>query len=859
LVLLSCQLREPFVALAEAAKHPWKGYFFGIPIKQRFIFRTGEKAMTSLKAALSALLMLISPALLAQTPGPLLPMPLVSGDKPANVVATAPGENNFAEKSALSGQQPLLNFPLPNLTPYNAAITSVFDHSMNAPYHPDNVVVAYTGEEGRIEFGKSTAVDFGFGALYGFKNAGDTEFVVNGNFKGAGSGLKYLEYDGHPGFDFNTKYDANQNGILEADEAAGVVEVLAAASGKVVKADMQDYGTLKIDHGNGYVTAYLHLSKFLVAVGETVPPGKIIGKSGGTGKDGKLNAFPNHLHFEVRFNDKPVDPYGWAGQQKDPYLNFHPEARNTNLWLGAAPSWARTYNGSANAIDAAYVVAADRDGNIYVAGQSQGKNSGYDIVTIKYNSAGTQQWIASYDGPGHGNDGATDIAIDPFGNVVVTGFSYGGFSSDSDYVTIKYNPAGVRQWVARHNGTANARDFATALAIDGSGNIYVTGYSYNYNSYNNWSHHYGTIKYNPSGAQQWIRTYHFNRDGATSIAVDKMGNVYVTGVSGSGAGTWDYATVKYNSSGVEQWVVRYNGEGNDEDWGAALALDSQANVYVTGYSKGNGSGFDAATIKYSSSGIAQWVARYNGPSNADDKTYKIRLDGAGNVYVAGVRINNNFDYLTIKYNSAGQQKWVAQYNGAGDGKDTPSGLSIDSQGNVYVTGWSMSAGSGFDCTSIKYNALGLMQWYATYNGTGNSNDYANAMTLDSQGSLYIAGRANNSGSGDDFVLLKYGKNSFPTSVRTMEFSSARNYVLRQNYPNPFNANTTIEYGLSKEGFVTLKIYDMLGREVVALVKERQKPGTHQVTWNANTSPTGVYLYQLQAGEFVDTKKLVLLR
>lgn len=196
--------------------------------------------MTILKITLSALLMSIVPALLAQTPGQLLSLPLVNGGSSANVRVTAPEPDNFSASFVFSGPQPFLSFPLPNLTPYNAAITSVFDHSMNAPYHPDNIVVAFTGEEGRIEFGKSTAVDFGYGALYGLKNISDTEFLVNGNFKGAGSGLKYLEYDGHPGFDFSTKYDANQNGILEADEAAGVVEVLAAASGKVTKADMQD-------------------------------------------------------------------------------------------------------------------------------------------------------------------------------------------------------------------------------------------------------------------------------------------------------------------------------------------------------------------------------------------------------------------------------------------------------------------------------------------------------------------------------------------------------------------------------------------------------------------------------------------
>lgn len=477
-------------------------------------------------------------------------------------------------------------------------------------------------------------------------------------------------------------------------------------------------------------------------------------------------------------------------------------------------------------------------------------------MTIKYNLAGTQQWTARYDGPVHGDDVATGIAIDPVGNVVVIGDSYGGFSSESDYVAIKYNRFGAQQWAARHNGAGSARDLARGLAIDGMGNIYVTGYSDGGSSR---GHDYGTIKYNPSGVQQWISIYHFSGDGATAIAVDLSDNIYVTGVSGGGPGKWDYATIKYNAAGMEQWVMRYHGEGNDEDLAGWLVLDSQANVYVSGYSRGNGSGFDYTTIKYTSAGTTQWVSRYNGAGNGDDYPYDLGVDGVGNIYVTGKSTNDNADYATIKYNSNGKQEWVARYNGTGNGEDIASSLRIDSQGNVYVSGWSMGAGFGFDCVSIKYNALGFMQWYAAYNGTGNSNDYANAMILDSQGSFYIAGRANNSGSGDDYVLLKYGKSSPPTSVHATDLSNARSYVLQQNYPNPFNAATAIQYELPREAFVSLKIYDMLGREVASLVNNRQQAGFYHVNWDASTQPTGIYLYRLQAGEYVDAKKLILLR
>jgi len=98
-------------------------------------------------------------------------------------------------------------------------------------------------------------------------------------------------------------------------------------------------------------------------------------------------------------------------------------------------------------------------------------------------------------------------------------------------------------------------------------------------------------------------------------------------------------------------------------------------------------------------------------------------------------------------------------------------------------------------------------------------------------------------------------------LETLSTDLPTHFVLNQNYPNPFNPTTTINYSIPKESFVTIKIYDLLGKEVATLVDEFQKPGTYnyQLSISNYQLSSGVYFYQLQAGNFIATKKLILLK
>jgi hypothetical protein len=419
-------------------------------------------------------------------------------------------------------------------------------------------------------------------------------------------------------------------------------------------------------------------------------------------------------------------------------------------------AWVKLYNGSGNYLDEAYAIAVDSSGNVYVTGKSYGDNWTYeDYATIKYYPNGDSVWARRYNGPGDITDKACAIAIDDSGNVYVTGYSWGGLSGD-DYATIKYYPKGNTAWVKRYNGPGNGHDEACAIAVDEYGNVYVTGGSWGGGSSND----YATIKYYPNGDTVWLRRYNGpgnGHDGASAIAVDGFGNIYVTGASEGIGANYDYATIKYYPNGDTAWVRRYNGPGYDYDYAHAMTIDGSGNIYVAGQSIGTGTQHDYTTIKYDSSGNELWVRRYNGPGNSNDQIYAMAMDGSGSVYVTGQSygVGSGYDYATIKYYPNGDTAWVRRYTGPAYDYDCASAITIDGSGNAYVTGQSIGTGTQHDYATIKYDSSGNEFWIRRYNGPGGSYDYARAITVDGRGNVYVTGGTYGSVLYLDYATIKY--------------------------------------------------------------------------------------------------------
>ncbi len=530
----------------------------------------------------------------------------------------------------------------------------------------------------------------------------------------------------------------------------------------------------------------------------------------------------------------------------------------TNLSFSLA-QWPATYNGTGNAVDEIKAMTVDNAGNVYVTGYSYSGANDNDYITIKYNPAGTQLWLARYNGPGNGSDVPTSIFVDNAGNVYVTGSSdlLTGYFIDNGAATVKYNPNGTQAWVARYDGIIQRSDGGNAVKADAAGNVYVAGFTTVRNgAYTKFD--YLTVKYNSSGAQQWSATYNgpANQDDvAIGLGLDGAGNIYVTGTSFAGKdpiGEQDYLTIKYSPAGVQQWTARYNGPVSEPDKATGIVVDNAGNAYVTGYSQGLD--LDFATIKYNTSGAQQWVARYNGPANSSDLAYAITLDGAGNVYVAGSDQTTiyNSDYRVVKYNNAGQQLWTARYNGPANDNDEALALDVDNTGNVYLTGYINGTSPSWNIATIKYSSTGAQQWVKTFDGVGHGNDNGNAIKVDGSGNVYVAGGTTAKNGSLDFITLKYSSTGVAVSRSDEEDeATAVIPVTAENmkalvFPNPFRDVLNLRADGAFSDHYTLIVSNVLG-QVEKETEIRPANGYINEQLDLRDLQSGIYFLTLNPG------------
>ncbi len=426
-----------------------------------------------------------------------------------------------------------------------------------------------------------------------------------------------------------------------------------------------------------------------------------------------------------------------------------------------SPTWVRSYPG--NFIQFADMVA-DASGNVIVAATVT-DSFGLDenIVTLKYDSAGTLLWAIQHDSGGF--DRAVAIAVDAAGNTYVTGIGVMSNENRGDMMTISYDPAGAQRWVALRDNGFNTVEQPTGIAVDGDGNVVVIGASFEPSGASECpagSADAVTLKYSSVGTLLWEQRFDEPHpsgcfdEGPVSVAVDPIGDIYLAGISQfnfSGVNP-DSLVLKYSSDGALQWASRVD-TSSSGDYARRIAVDGSG-VYVSSDSVGfdgeQSTDYDILTMKLQpTTGGVVWTARFDSGAKSTETVADLALDPDGNVLVTGTSVTSTgtLDYVTLKYSAAGISQWVATYDGTG--WDEATGLAVDATGHVYVTGF--SAANSFDIATVKYDPDGVQVDVALYD-SGDWGDFGRGIALDGQGNVYVGGIS------EDFtqevVTIRYG-------------------------------------------------------------------------------------------------------
>jgi uncharacterized delta-60 repeat protein len=402
--------------------------------------------------------------------------------------------------------------------------------------------------------------------------------------------------------------------------------------------------------------------------------------------------------------------------------------------------WTKQLGTTSN--DSGEGVTTDSSGNIYVTGITQGLDGDteelglYDIILMKFDLSGKKQWTKQLVTSNRLFDQGSSLFFDSSGNIYVTGWTGGGLDGNTssgghDIFLIKFNSSGTKQWTEQL-GTSSL-EIGLGVTTDSSGNIYVTGYTKgggldgntNFGGYDIF-----LVKFNSSGIKQWTKQLGTSsKEFGHGVTNDSSGNIYVTGFTQGGldgntnSGGKDIFLVKYNSSGTKIWTKQL-GTSKDED-GYQVTTDSTGHIYMTGYTDGDldgntsSGGRDIFLIKFNSSGTKIWTKQLGTSKN--DEGYEVTIDSSGNIYVTGwtgggLDGNTNmggYDIFLIKFNSSGTKQWTEQLGTSSS--DIVLGLTTDSTGHIYMTGFTRGGldgntnSGGKDIFLVKYNSDGVKQ------------------------------------------------------------------------------------------------------------------------------------------------------
>lgn len=370
------------------------------------------------------------------------------------------------------------------------------------------------------------------------------------------------------------------------------------------------------------------------------------------------------------------------------------------------------------------------------------------------------------------------------------------------------------------------------------------------------------MKITSNGDSVWAKTYNYSTymppcpEGSSAIvqATDDGGYILAGSTSDSYNGI---ILIKTNSNGDSLWAKRYFGIN-----GSSVQQTNDGGYIITGsvYSNAPGSSSNLYLMKISSNGDSLWAKDF-GNNSFNDGGSSVRETNDGGFIISGSTRSfgaGNSDALLLRTNANGDSLWLKTYGGSD--QDAGNCVRQTNDGGFVLTGYTRSFGPCLtNVFMVKTDLNGDTVFTKTFWwGIGSNSQVAIGTSIrqTNDGGYIIAGITEFLGA-SRVLLIKTNSDGIVTSVEQFNNNTPDQFDLEQNYPNPFNSSTTISYSIPQIGFVELKVYDELGREVASLVNKEQSLGNYKIEFNASNLKSGIYFYRLHSGGFTATKKLIL--
>jgi hypothetical protein len=509
--------------------------------------------------------------------------------------------------------------------------------------------------------------------------------------------------------------------------------------------------------------------------------------------------------------------------------------------------WWRVYDGPGHGVDIPNAAALDGKGTIHVAGRSVGLSM--DNTVVSWSRPGALQHVLRYDSRPGSWDEANDVTVDTAGTVHVAGTS-SVTSSAWRTVTIQYGSDGSQRWTRYFPADSSFVATAIAVGLAADGACYVAS-----------APDFQVVKYSAAGSELW--SARFRRDTSQmsrvrALAVAPGGDVYLVGdVSEEcpeGICRYDLAVVKFDAAGTLQWTRYYTRTRRSDEQAVAVALDQAGNLLVAVRAQ-DSTGSHSSLVKYNPAGELEWVVH-----DPSELPRGIAVDAGGNAVIAGYtwREPEQFNYYVTKYRPSGELAWARQYDHGPGNRDFLGGLGLDRDGNIYLTGGTRPGYLGDDsCVTVRYSAAGDLIWRAAFGLPDSGTVSGHRVFVDSAGGVRVMA-SSAARQGWDYLAIAYSQIPADAANGSAPHGPVR-FALYPNYPNPFNPSTTIKYSLPARSSVTLAVFNTLGQQVATLVQGEKEAGSHEVRFDAAGLPSGVYFYRLQAGDYTDTKRMLLMK